>query len=457
MLQRREARSHLIPFCGWTYADYKPGQHHYEIAERLESVARRDSRFLIIVAPPGFGKSELCSIRFPAWYLGNNPSDMMIGASYAEGLAYRNSYAIRGVIQSPEYQELWRHKLDMAGATRWQIEGKTDQRASYIAAGVGGGITGERCHVMVIDDPFKNHEEADSPTRRETVWNWYKLTARPRLLPGGRIVVICTRWHEDDLVGRLLERQEKDPEADHWEILHLKAITDKKSLWPEWYSYEELCQIRASIGSREFESLYQGNPSIAAGNIFARSWWRFIDEELLDSMVPIVTIQVYDTAFKTGAENDYNAGLTMSLTDQGFIVSDLWHEKVQFPELEQVVETRYQRDLPAYVLVEDAASGQSLIQAKRARSKVPIKGVQAKGDKVSRANSITGLVESGRVSLVTAPWNHDFIEELSSFPSGAHDDIVDAFVHGMTFLREYAGQEDSGELEVGGRVRSKWR
>lgn len=425
-----------------------------EITDPLEAVERRDLRFLLIVAPPRHSKTETVSIRFPSWILGRHHEDQVMALSYSDSLAYSNSLAVRSVIQSPEYQELWPLSFKTTGVMEWQLDGKANLRPSFVAAGVGSGITGKGADWMLIDDLIKNRQEAESPVYRERVWGWYGTTARTRLEPGGCIVAVTTRWHEDDWAGRVLKNM-VDPLSDQWHVIHLKAIDDEgQALWPARYPLESLEQIRATIGSRDFETIYQGNPSIATGNLFKREGWQFIDAEILDETPVISTIQVYDTAFKSGEENDYSVCLTMHLTHKGFIIADMWRGKVTFPDLEGTVERLYDRDMPSYVLVEDAASGQSLIQALQRRSRIPIKGVQVKGDKVSRANAVTGLVESGRVSLVRAPWNHDFIEELSSFPSGAHDDIVDSFVHGMMFLRQW---EAPSEPPIGVASRSRWR
>lgn len=451
--QRKAARARLMPFCRFTFPGYMDAEHLNVICDGLEALERADIRFLLIVAPPRHAKTEHASIRFPAWIFGRHPDDQVMSLSYSDGMAYSNAMALRGTMQSPEYQELWPLKFKTTGVMEWQLVGKTDMRPSYRAAGVGGGITGKGADWMIVDDLIKNRQEADSPTKREHMWLWYTSTARTRLEPGGRIAAITTRWHEDDWAGRVLKAM-VDPLCDQWHVIHLQAITEGKALWPERYPIESLENIRATIGSRDFETIYQGNPRIAEGNIFKREWFKFIDEATFDETPLISTVQVYDTAFKSGEENDYSVCLTMHLTQRGYVVSNMWRAKVTFPDLETTVKMLYQRDRPGYVLVEDKASGQDLIPALQRNSTIPIKGIQAKGDKVSRANSVTGLVESGRVSLVEGPWNHDFVEELCGFPSAAHDDIVDTFVHGMTFLRQW---EAPSEPAMGVPGRSRWR
>ena len=390
--------------------------------------------------PPRHLKSETCSIRFPAWYLGKNPQKAVIGCSYSDNKAYTFSYAVREIISSERYQKLWPLKLQTTGAMHWQLQGKNDLRPSYIAAGVGGGITGEGADLLIIDDPIKNAEEAASITVRDSIWQWYITTAMTRLQPDGAKIVIMTRWHADDLVGRLLKVAASDPKADQWEILHLPAIKDGQALWPDKFPMEYLEKVRAGqiddpempgAGSRAFESLYQGNPSIAEGQIFNRSWWKFYKEPPVFKRI----IHSWDTAFKDKSQNDYSVCTVWGETANGYYLIDVWRKKVEFPELKRAVISLYARDHAASVLVEDKASGQSLIQELKRETAIPIIPVKVDSDKIARAYAVTPLIESERVYLPeSAPWLHDFIEELSSFPNGEHDDQVDSTNQGLNYM-----------------------
>lgn len=439
LLKRRQARNRLIPFCTYTLRSYEPAAHLQIIAERLEALERGDIKRLMVFSHPRSGKSELVSIRFAAWYLGRHPQNQIIGCSYAESLAYSNSYAVRETIESNPYQRLWPITLDRSGAVRWQLADKENKRASYIAAGVGGGITGEGADLLIIDDPVKNKEEAESVTYREKTWDWYRTVARTRLQPNAAIVLIMTRWHKDDLAGRLLTLAAEDPNADQWEVLHLKAISDDgQALWPERYPVKDLEQIKASIGSRDFTALYQGSPTEAEGNIFKREWWRYYRERPVFKQI----IQSWDTAFGKGEASDYSVCQTWGETDNGYYLLDVWRERVEFPELKKIARMMYERDRPNVMLVEDKASGQSLIQELQRETTIPVKPIDVDKDKVARANAVTPLIEAGRVYLPEyAQWLHNYIEELSAFPIGTYDDQVDATTQALNYLslsRRYA-------------------
>lgn len=404
--------------------------------------------------PPRHLKSETCSIRFPAWCLGRNPQRQFIGCSHTESLQYTFSYAVRETILSPRYQRLWPHKLDKAGAVRWQISGKSNMRDSYIAAGVGGGITGEGADFLIVDDPIKNAEEANSQTIRDSIWQWWITTAVTRLQPGGAKILIMTRWHDDDLAGRLLKIAAKDKKADQWTVLHLKAIADGKpdplgrkkgeALWPEKFPRPYLDKVKAGAvedvdepgqGSRAFSALYQGEPVVSAGNMVERQWWQFYKE------LPKIILKVHswDTAFKVKTKNDYSVCTVWGIARDGYYLMDLFRSKVQFPELKKTAKNLNYRDKPSGVLVEDKASGQSLIQELE-RTEIPIIRVKVDSDKVSRLNACLPTIEAGKVYLPErAPWLHDYIEEMSGFPNVAHDDCVDSTTQFLNWARGHSG------------------
>jgi len=431
LLKRKEARDQLIPFCQLTFPGYQPASHLVALASKLEAVERGEIKRLMVFLPPRHGKSEICSVRFPARYLGHHPQAQVIGCSYAEGLAYTFSYAIRETILSPQYQRLWQYQLDQAGAVRWQIAGKADLRASYIASGVGGSIIGEGADLLIIDDPVKNIEEAESKNQRDRVWDWYRTVARTRLQPDASIVLIMSRWHQDDLAGRLLELARNDPKADQWVVLHLKAIEDDKALWPERYPLDALEVIKASIGGRAFESLYQGEPTIAEGNIIKREWLRYYKESPSFNRI----IHSWDTAFKAKSSNDYSVCTCWGETQNAYYLIDVWRGRAEFPELKRIAESLYERDKPVAVLVEDAASGQSLIQEFQRDTRIPLLPVKAERDKVVRTYAVTPLIEAGRVYLPEwAAWLYDYVEELSAFPNGQFDDQVDSTTQALNWL-----------------------
>jgi len=240
-----------------------------------------------------------------------------------------------------------------------------------------------------------------------------------------------TRWHQDDLVGRLLKQAKEDPTSDQWIVLHFPAIKDGKALWPERYPIKALEQIRSSIGSRAFESLYQGNPTIAEGQIIKREWWQYFNEPPQF----IRTIHSWDTAFKDKTLNDYSVCTVWGEAQSGIYLLGVWRAKIEFPELKRVVMSLYDKDRPSAVLVEDKASGQSLIQELQRETKIPVFPVKVDNNKVARANAVTPMIEAGKVFLPrSAPWLFDYIEELSAFPNAEYDDQVDSTTQALSFL-----------------------
>ncbi len=248
LLSRREARKALLRFTEYTLPNYIAANHHTLIADKLEALERGDIDRLMINMPPRHGKSELASRRFPAWFLGRNPDKSVIAASYNSDLATDFGRQVRNIVACTGYSKLFETRLaeDSRAANRWN----TDDGGTYVAAGVGTAITGRGADILLIDDPLKDREEADSELQRQKIWDWYTSTAYTRLAPNGRIVVIQTRWHEDDLSGRLLEESKKG--GDAWDVLELPAINDDgEALWPEFYPLKVLERYRAVLPSRD--------------------------------------------------------------------------------------------------------------------------------------------------------------------------------------------------------------
>ena len=441
LLSRRMARRNLLSFCQYTKKDYQIVNHIQVLATALEGVENGEIKRLIVTMPPRHGKSEIVSLRFPCWYISNHPGDYIVQSGYAESIALAHSRKARDIFVSPEMTRLFpdiRYRPERAGQEmviperQAAHEWGTKQGGSYYAVGIGGGLTGRGFDIGIIDDPVKDSEEAESQTMREKVWDWYTTVFRTRAQPDARIIVVMTRWHQDDLVGRLLKQAKDDPTSDQWKVIHFKAIDEEKALWSERYSLPELLKIRSSIGSRAFTSLYQGEPTVAEGNIIKREWWQYYKE------IPIFNrvVHSWDTAFKDGAQNDFSVCTVWGEAQNGFYLLDVWRGKVEFPELKRVAISLAERDKPAAVVVEDKASGQSLIQELQRNTRLPVTPFKVDRDKVARVESVTPLIEAGRVLLPEkAPWLYDYIEELSAFPTGEHDDAVDSTTQGLNYMR----------------------
>lgn len=433
---------------------YQFNWHHHKIIRALELVAEGEIKRLIIEAPPRHGKSELVSRLFSAWLLGRDPDIRIIACSYSSDLAIRMNRDVQRNIDAPAYAALFpktklfgKNVVTMSQGS-WlrnsEIFEIVDHRGTYRGAGVGGGITGMGGDCLIIDDPFKDRASANSPTIRQNIWDWYTSTFRTRLEPGGSVVIMHTRWSTDDLVGRLLDQQDRDPDADQWHRLYFPAIaegqlhpwdprSEGEALWDTRYPLPELLKIKASLGTYDWESLYQQRPTPLGGGMIRTDWWRYY------SILPPGGRKVWawDTAFKDKEQNDYSVGILLLESPDGYFVLDVQRHRVQYPELKRILVSCWQRDPGVALLIEDKASGQSLIQELQRTTTLPILPRKADSDKVTRLQSVLPLIESGRVFLPEgSPWLADFLAECSHFPSGSHDDQIDALVHGLQYLTE---------------------
>jgi predicted phage terminase large subunit-like protein len=367
-------------------------------------------------------------------------------ASYAESMALFHSRKARDIFITRELHNLFPQALHRPERPGQEViiperqaahEWGTKQGGSYYAVGVGGGLTGRGFDIGIIDDPVKDAAEASSKTYRDNVWDWYTTVFHTRQRPGARIIVVMTRWHWDDLVGRLLKQMHENPKADQWEILHLEAIKESEALWPERYPLETLEKVKSSIGSRAFESLYQGNPTIAEGDIIKREWWNYFGEPPSFQWI----IHSWDTAFKVKQSNDFSVCTVWGETKNGCYLLNVWRGRVEFPELKRVAVAMYEKDKPSACLVEDKASGQSLIQELQRDTKLPILPVKVDSDKMTRASAVTPMIEAGKVYLPkNAPWLYDYLEELSAFPNGEFDDQVDSTTQALKWMTRGPGK-----------------
>lgn len=445
------AKDSLLAFTELTKPDFQSARHHQIVTNALEEVERGDNDRLMIFMPPRHTKSEFASRRFPAWYLGRNSSRQVIAASYNSDLATDFGRDVRNLVADPLYNLIFPNvtlRPDSKAADRWN----TNNGGVYISAGVGSGITGRGANLGIIDDPFKDRKEAESQTVRDNVWNWYRSTFYTRLMPKAAIVLTLTRWHEDDLAGRLINDMKQG--GDKWKIIKLPAIAEGQdslgraegeALWPEWYPIETLNQIKNVLGSYEWRALYQQRPVSEQGNIFKRSWWK-ISKEIPEKFT--TKIHCWDTAFKDGTLNDFSVCLSMGVKNGEIYILDRFKAKLEFPDLKRAAQSMAYRDKVDAVVIEDKASGQSLIQELRRNSNLTVIPYKVDRDKVARAYSITPMIEGGRVYLPEwGSWVDDYISCMAAFPMGEHDDDVDATTIGLSYLKSKIS--DKPEIKLG--------
>ncbi len=323
------AYSRLISYAAYQWPGYRDAAHHRLIARHLEAVERGDIKRLMITMPPRHGKSMLASEFFPAWYMGRNPDHYVVTATYAQELADDFGRKVKNQIEDAAYQAIFPGvglADDSKSAKRFHIEGasggfehSTSQRGAFYAVGVGGPLTGRGAHLLLIDDPVKNREDAESEVIRKKTKDWYTSTAYTRLMPGGRIIVIQTRWHEDDLAGWLLNEHPHEG----WITLDLPAIgNDGAALWPEQYDVETLEKIKLALGPRDWSALYQQRPSPETGDYFKRDWLHSYEELPPRSMLSVYGASDYAVTANGG---DYTVHVVVGLDPDGrMYLLDLW-------------------------------------------------------------------------------------------------------------------------------------
>lgn len=436
------SRKRLLPFVEKFNPDYNAGWVHKDVCKRLEQFSRdvvdQKSPRLMLFMPPRHGKSTLASVSFPAWHLGRNPEHEFISCSYSGSLAMGFSRKVRQVLREPTYKAVFKTRLDpdSQSAEAWLTTGG----GGFVAAGVGGGITGKGAHVLVIDDPVKNREDAESQNNRDANWDWYTSTAYTRLAPGGGVLVILTRWHDDDLAGRLLKSALQG--GDEWEVVRYPAIAEEdeefrkagEALHPERYSVEALRRIEKAVGPRDWSALYQQNPVADDGQYFTRGMVNYYDPEDIDEDA-MRYYCAWDLAIGKNDRNDYSVGIVVGINDRDdMFVMDVVRGRFDGFELVERILDLYEQWKPSIIGIEkghiEMALGPFLEKRVRERGlfEAYFKDLKTgRRDKEARARAIQGRMQQGKVYFPRdAAFSGPLIAELLRFPNGTHDDQVDA-------------------------------
>ena len=434
-MRRRECRASLEAWCTDVLAPsgQAPAAHHRLLICELEAVTRGDVDRLMVFMPPGAAKSTYCSVLFPPWFLAQHRSASVIAASHTTGFARRWGRRVRNLIGDSAGTLGYGLAPDEQAADRWS----TTTGAEYGAFGVGAAVTGRRADLVILDDLVAGHEAADSEAQREATWDWYRGDLYTRLKPGGRIVLIMTRWNPDDIAGRLLD--EVKTGGDEWRILKLPAIAEGddplgrepgQPLWPEWEDAMALARKRAAVGERGWWSLYQQSPRPMEGSLFKVAMLGTVDA------APIAAARVrrWDLAAtrQVGTRDpDWTVGVLMSRSAEGrYTVEDVVRLRGGPDEVEAAIVATAQRDGKAVKIGLPIDPGQAgVAQAQyltRRLAGYSVDAVRETGDKATRAAPFASQVNVGNVSLVRAPWNRAFLDELAAFPASGHDDQADA-------------------------------
>jgi predicted phage terminase large subunit-like protein len=441
----------MLGFALHVYPGFKIGPHHRKLAKIFEDVIAGKKKRVIINIAPRMGKSEFSSYLFPAYFLGKFPNKKIIMGTHTASLSEDFGRRVRNLIESDEYQDLFpRTQIsdDQKAAGKWS----TSEEGQYYAAGVGGALAGRGADLFVIDDPHSEQDvKSNSRLAFDTAWAWFQTGPLQRLMPGGAIIVIMTRWSLLDLTGRLIDYQTRNPEADQWEIVELPAILEKeqedgtvleKSLWPEQWPLEALKGKKAGMDPRFWNAQYMQQPTSENSAIIARRHWRIWDKD--DPPRCEYIIQSWDTAYEQKTSSDFSACTTWGIfyneeendTPQ-LILLDAFKDRMAFPELKQVALKHYKEWEPDAFIVEKKAAGAPLIQELRTMG-IPVQEFSPSrgNDKIVRVNAIADLFTSGKVWAPDTRWAREVIEEVAAFPVGEHDDFVDTTSQALLRFRQ---------------------
>lgn len=501
MARRELARRHLIDYSVYVAPWYQPARHHIYLAEKLEQVKQfietkgaEGIGRLLICEPAQFGKTEQASRLFPSWLLGDLPDTRIILTSYGADLATENSRYTRNYVGSDAYANIFGARsavdepVELSPESRsvvsWNLK---DHRGSVFAAGVGGGITGRPANLVVIDDPFKSREDAESETYRRKVMSWYRSVVYPRVAntPGAAIIIMHTRWDQEDLAGQLLTQMIGDPDSDQWEVVFLPALAldeDKypkteaeyrenllrgiyiplasdgdplgrapgEPLWPERSDARKLANTRANMMDQDFESIFQQMPRMAAGEFFDDKDFGIIEK----APEGLQWYRYCDLALGETKTSDKNSSIAAAFDDK---TGDLiLRDRIKVRELDEFLaqiktamlsddelntEWGIEENAFQLLVVKDFLKDRTLVR-------VRIRGVKAVGDKVERARPWQRRAKQGRVKLVRGAWNLDFIREATSFPKGRHDDDVDSVSGGVEMIAGNGGNQKTASSEA---------
>jgi predicted phage terminase large subunit-like protein len=455
LAQRRAnqlAHDDLIEFCKRMQSDFIVGKHHRLLADMLMAIEQGDKDRICVNIPPRHGKSNLVSIMYPAWFLGRNPNKKVMMVSHTTDLAVDFGRKVRNMIATEEYSAIFptvKLAVDSKSAGRWN----TNTGGEYYACGIGSSIAGRGADLLLVDDPHSEQDVINGNFETfSKAYDWFTFGARTRLMPGGRVAIIQTRWHMDDLTGRVTKDMGQNERADQYEVVEFPAILDiddeetgemiQKPLWPEFFDLEALLRTKASMPSFQWNAQYQQEPTAEEAALVKREWWQMWEQGDPPSCEYI--IMSLDAAAETHNRADFTAlttwGVFLNEDNEAYniILLNSIKKRMEFPELKDLAMEEYAEWEPDAFIVEKKSSGTALYQEMR-RMGLPVSEYtphRGSGDKLARLNSVSDIVASGLVWVPPTRWAEEVIEEIAGFPFMSHDDLVDSTVMALMRFRQ---------------------
>ncbi len=450
------ARNYVLNFSRYTMPTYEVNWHHKALCRKLDDFVNKKITRLIITMPPRHGKTELCSKRLPAYIHGRYPDDQIMAASYSGHLASDMTKGIQAILDSPEFQRIFpKIKITPDGSRSSHARNSEEHeligfKGRYRGQGVGGSFTGRGGNWIIIDDPIKGRDTADSPAYRKHLLDWYTSVLRTRLEKDASILIILTRWHEEDLAGALLNLGAANPEADQFELFNLPAIKEDdtnpldirqigEALWPNKFSLNDLGAIRAG-STRDWNSLYQQRPSALEGGIIKRAWFQYYTERPIRFTR---LVQSWDLTFKDAKTSDFVVGQVWGIWEGKKYLLDQIRERMGFTETCDSIRLLSRKWPQAYTkYIEEKANGSAVMDALRREGVAGLTAVNPKDSKHARLEAVSPQFRAGDVYFPhpsIAPWISHVEHELCSFPNAANDDCADAV---SQVLNELAGRSN---------------
>jgi predicted phage terminase large subunit-like protein len=443
---QEKAKSDFMAYVKYVWPNFINGRHHEKMARAFEKVAEGKCKRLIINMPPRHTKSEFASYLLPSWFLGKFPDKKIIQTSHTAELAVGFGRKVRNLVDSDRYKDIFPQvalQADSKAAGRWA----TNYAGEYFAIGIGGAVTGKGADLLIIDDPHSEQEATLAETNSDIydkTYEWYTSGPRQRLQPGGAIVVVMTRWSKKDLTGQVLKAAAQRS-GEEWEVIEFPAILPSgNALWPEFWSIQELEALRQELPNGKWMAQYQQEPTSDVSAIIKREWWKVWDKD--NPPFCSYLIQSWDTAFLKSERADYSACTTWGIFEHpddtgknqsNIILLNAFKERMEFPELKERAFEEHKYWNPDSMIIEAKAAGSPLIFELRAMG-IPVQEfTPSRGnDKIARLNAVADIFASGRVWVPNTHWAEELVEEVASFPSGEHDDLVDSMTQALLRYRQ---------------------